>query len=194
MRFKKLLMFGYSGNERDKKYWDKIDQLCETRVVATNSLELSKHFDADALIVKFAEVVDKRLIDKMPNLKYIGTLATAYGRIDTKYAASKNISVCNVPGYSTIAVAEFAIGIILENIREIERGKRQAGEGNYSEAGFQASEMNGKTFGIIGLGSIGSKIAEIASSFGANVIYWSITRKKKYEERGIKYKELDCPP
>jgi glycerate dehydrogenase len=54
--------------------------------------------------------------------------------------------------------------------------------------------MNGKTFGIIGLGSIGSKIAEIASSFGANVIYWSITRKKKYEERGIKYKELDCPP
>lgn len=188
MKFKKILMLGYSGDDLDKDFWNKIGQLCEKRVlIAVNSPELSKHLDADALVVKFAEVVDKNLIDKMPNLGYIGTLATAFGRIDTRYAASKNIPVCNIPGYSTIAVAEFAFGVILEHIREVERGKRQAREGNYSEAGFRAYEIQGKTFGVIGLGAIGSRIAEIALGFGADVIYWSRSRKKGYEEKDIRY-------
>jgi len=88
MTFKKLLMLGYSGNELDKDYLNKLDNLCEKKIlIAADSHELPKHLDADALAVKFSEIVDKNLIDKMPNLKYVGTLATAYGRIDANYAA-----------------------------------------------------------------------------------------------------------
>jgi lactate dehydrogenase-like 2-hydroxyacid dehydrogenase len=128
---------------------------------------------------------------KAPNLKYIGMFGTGYGRIETGYATQKGITVCNVAGYSTEGVAEFAFGIILEHIRELERGKKQAREGNYSESTyFNVYELKGKTFGIIGLGRIGARIAEIALGFGADVRYWSRTRKNKYEIKGVRYQEI----
>ena len=53
------------------------------------------------------------------------------------------------------------------------------------------SEIKGKLFGVIGLGRIGSRVAEIALGFGANVVYWSRNRKNEFEEKGIKYEDLD---
>ena len=95
-------------------------------------------------------------------------------------------------GYSTEAVAEFVFAAILENIRELERGKKLSGEGNYSEAGFSATEIRGKTFGILGLGRIGSRVAEIALGFGADVRYWSRNRKRWIETKGAKYEDADA--
>lgn len=117
---------------------------------------------------------------------------TGYGRIDIEYATIKGITVCNIAGYSTEGVAEFVFAIILEHIRDLERAKKQAMEGNYSESSFfNVYEIKGKKFCIIGLGKIGSRIAEIALDFGADVRYWSRTRKKEYEVKGIKYQEIE---
>jgi lactate dehydrogenase-like 2-hydroxyacid dehydrogenase len=116
-------------------------------------------------------------------------LATAYGKVDVAYANNKDIIVCNIPGYATEAVAEFVFAVILDHIREVERGKKQARERNYSEVGFSAIEIKNKVFGIFGLGKIGSRVAEIALGFGADVRYWNIDRKKDFETKGIKYEK-----
>ena len=91
----------------------------------------------------------------------------------------RKITVCNIAGYSTEGVAELAFGLLIENIRELERAKVQARKGDYSEASFQGFELKNKKFGIIGLGRIGGRIAEIAKNgFGADVSYWSKNRKR----------------
>jgi len=195
MKFKKILIIGFDENSLAKEYWQRIDKLTNKKVfLPTESKELQKHLsNTDCLLVSLGVKVDKKMIDQAPNLKYIGVLATGYGKIDVSYAAKKGIMVCNIPGYSTEGVAEFAFAVILEHIREIERGKKQAREGNYSESTFfGVYEIKDKIFGVIGLGRIGSRIAEIAhDGFGAKVRYWSRTRKKELEKKGMKYQELN---
>lgn len=195
MRFKKILILGIGQDSLTKETWGKIDRLTEKKVLLpADSKDIQKHLPTtDCLLVSLGVTVDKGIIDRAPNLKYIGALSTGYGRIDGIYAAKKGIVVCNIPGYSTEAVSEFALAVILEHIREIEKGKKQARGGDYSEATFfGVSEIKGKKFGVIGLGQIGSRIAEIAhDGFGADTKYWSRTRKKKYERKGIRYQNVE---
>ena len=193
MKFRKIITFNIKDFELDAEYWKRIDSLTEKRVnILTNRSELKKViFDADCLLIGFSVQADKEIIDSSPQLKYIGKLGTAYGNIDTNYAASKRIVVTNIPGYSTESVAEFVFAIILDHVREIERGKQQARVGNYSESGFSATEIKDKNFGIIGLGKIGNRVGEIAHGFDANVLYWSRNRKKELETKGIKYDDVE---
>lgn len=193
MKFKNTLLLGYSKDSFSEEEWQRIDFLCERKVFSTiDDTELDKYLaDADCLLVKLGAAVDQKMMDAAPNLKYIGMMGTGYGRIDTKYATQKHICVCNISGYSTEGVAELAFGLILEHIREISRAKNQAKKGNYSESGFQGYEIKGKKFGVVGLGRIGQRIAEIAQGFGADVAYWSANRKQKAEQNGIKYKKIE---
>ena len=191
--FKKALFVGYSQEEFTEEEWVRIDALVQEKVLLPkDSPDITKHLaDADALLLKLGMGADKAMIDSAPNLKYIGMLGTGYGRIDTAYAASKGITVCNIAGYSTEGVAEFGFGVILEHLREIARARAEAKSGNYSEAGFQGTELKGKTFGVIGLGRIGGRIAEIARSFGADVRYWNIERQEDAEKNGVRYQEIE---
>lgn len=195
MKFKKILTIGISESSLDTNYWKKIDNLTEKRIsLPGDSSEIKKQIaDADCLLVNpFVFKVEKQLIDVAPKLKYIGVLATAYGKVDYEYAATKNITVCNIPGYSTEAVAEFVFGAILESLRGLGRAKKQAEKGNYSESTFfNTSEIKGKKFGIVGLGRIGSRVAELALAFRADVRYWSRNRKKEFEVKGIKYQKVE---
>jgi len=192
--FEKMLMVGYVNEDFEKVQWDAINELTKKLIILPKDSDqiTNELLQTDCLLVKLGASVDNNIIDLAPMLKYIGMLGTGYGRIDTKYASIKGISVCNIAGYSTESVAEFAIGIILEYLREIERGKKQVREENYSESGFNAREIKNKAIGIIGLGRIGGRIADIAhSGFGANVMYWSRTRKINYEQNGIPYQDIN---
>jgi len=194
MKFKKILMLDFNPSNLEQTYWDRIDQLTQEKIlIPRDSPEVPRHLaTTDCLLVKLGAKVGKETIDSTPNLRYIGMFGTGYGGIDDSYAASKGIAVCNIAGYSTEAVAELAFGVILEHIRELERAKSQARKGDYSEATFQGYEIKGKVFGVIGLGRIGGRIAEIAlNGFGADTRYWSRNRKKKYEDKGIRYVEVD---
>lgn len=193
MKFKKILTVGISEFSLDPVCWGRVKAFAEKIVILDkDSPEIKKELaGTDCLLTGFGITVDKEMIDGAPNLKYVGVLATAYGKVDVDYAKKKGIVVCNIPGYATEGVAEFVFAVILEHIRETERGKKQAKEGNYSEAGFSATEIKNKTFGILGLGRIGSRVAEIALGFGADVRCWNIERKKEFEEMGIKYEEAD---
>jgi glycerate dehydrogenase len=195
MKFKKILTIGINESALSPEYWKKIDSLAEKRIsLSKDSTEIKMHLaDTDCLLANpFAFKVEKEHIDAAPKLKYIGALSTAFGKIDYMYAATKGITVCNIPGYSTESVAEFAFGAILEYMRDLEKSKQLAREGNYSAIPtFPVYEIKGKKFGVIGLGRIGARIAELALAFGADVRYWSRTRKNEFENKGINYQEAD---
>ncbi len=194
MKFKKILMIGYSKGDLGVQQEKRLSRLGQEIVMLSkDNKDIAKYLStSDSLLVKLGASVDKSMIDKAPNLKYIGMLGTGYGRVDANYASKRSITVCNIAGYSTEGVAELAFGLLIEHIRELERAKSQARKGDYSEETFKGYEIKNKNFGVIGLGRIGGRIAEIAlNGFGANVNYWSKNRKKSYEKKGIHYKTID---
>ncbi len=177
-KFKKILVTGFDKSNLDENVWARIRKL-------TNSVVFNPAKDVDCLFSRFNKV-DKEVIDSFPNLKYIGLLATGTGTIDLSYAKRKKIVVCNIPGYATESVAEWVFALILEHLRDLERAKQIARKEEFSGNGFSATEILGKKFGIVGLGRIGRRVAQIAQAFGANVVYWSRTKKD-----GFKYEKLD---
>lgn len=183
MKFKKILVTGFDKSNLDKNVWERINKL-------TNTIVFKPSKDIDCLFSRFNKVY-KELIDSFPKLKYIGLLATGTGTVDLDYAKQKKIVVCNIPGYATESVAEWVFGLILEHLRDIERAKQVSRKGDFSGDGFSATEIMGKNFGVIGLGRIGGRVAEIASGFGAKVCYWSRNRKKEMEKKRIRYEQLD---
>lgn len=195
MKFKKIVTIGIGEQKLDPEYWRRIQALTEKFVMLPkDSPEINKQIaDADCLLVNpFVFKVDKNLIDLAQKLKFIGVLATGYGAIDFEYAAKKDVVVCNIPGYSTEAVAEFAFALILDHIRDLDKAKAQIKAGDYSEPTFSnCYEIKSKKFGVVGLGRIGGRIAEIALGFGADVYYWSRNRKKGIEKKGVKYQEIE---
>ena len=193
MKFNKALLIGINETQLGMPYWQRINGLIKNKVfLPKDSPKISENLKTtDCLLVGFGIALTKEDIDIAQNLKYIGVLATAYGKIDTNYAKKKGITICNLPGYSTESVAEFVLAVVLEQIRGLEEGKRRVRAGDVSEAGILTLEIKNKIFGVIGLGSIGSRVAEIALGFGADVRYWSRNKKKKEEKKGIKYESLD---
>lgn len=191
MKFKKALIINISEDKLDPIYWKKLDKLVRKRIyLPKDSPQIQKELaEADCVLAGFQIDVGKKEIDAAPSLKYVSVLATAYGKIDIDYAKKKGIVVTNVPGYATESVAELVFAVILEKIRDLARAKEQASKGNFVEVGFKATEIKDKVFGVIGLGRIGRRIAEIAKGFGADVRYWSQNRKKALEKSGIKFQE-----
>lgn len=189
MKFKKAVLVNISDTQFDKKYWDQIDELVETRISLSRDDPklMSELKECDCLMLGFQVPTDKDIFDAAPNLKLINILATAYGTVNLAEASKRGIPVCNLAGYSTEAVAEFTIAILLYHIRQLEEGVKRGKVGNYDFEGMSAKELKGSNFGVIGLGSIGGRVAELAAGFGANVSYWS--RRKK--EVSYEFKELD---
>jgi glycerate dehydrogenase len=191
MRLKKLVCLGFTGRELEDSYWDELDALAESRALIISEAKITDNTDADCLFVKLGAKVGKDLIDQLPNLKYIGMLGTGYGGIDTNYATSKGITVTNIADYATEGVAEFTFGILIEWCRGVYRAIDMALNGVYEDDDHPGMEIKGKKFGVIGLGNIGLRTAELALAFGCEVSYWSRNRKQDAEDKGIKYQELD---
>ncbi len=187
MKFKKAVLIKIADTHFDPKYWSQIDALVEKRVSLTidNPKLKDELKDCDCLLLGFQVPVGEDILTAAPNLKYVGILATAYGTVDLTVAAKRKITVCNLGGYSTESVAEFVITVLLHEIRSIKEGLKRAQAGNYTFDGIRARELKNSNFGVIGLGHIGNRVAELAAGFGANVNYWSRTKKKtpfQYQE------------
>ncbi|HVZ67121.1 MAG TPA: NAD(P)-dependent oxidoreductase [Patescibacteria group bacterium] len=191
MKLNKILVVGINKTQLDNATWERIKSLTNNLTIITpDDPNLDNELkDTDALLVYFNKA-DRSMIDKAPNLKYIGALATGVGKIDTEYAKKKNIIVTNIPGYATESVAEFVFAALLENLRQISKAKIESRKKRTSEVDFKGEEIMNKKFGIIGLGNIGNRVATIARSFGAEVSYWSRNKKVLPEHKEIIYKNL----
>lgn len=127
--------------------------------------------------------VPNEVIDKIPDLKAICLQTTSFSWIDIDHAKQKGIPVMNLRGFSTEAVAEWAFLMALNVARKIPLVAKDNWGQDYDK--HKGIELRGKTTGIVGLGRIGSRIAELCEGFGMNVVYWS--KKSKSE----KYKHVE---
>lgn len=123
-------------------------------------------------------------LSKVPNLKGVCLATTAFDWIDLNYCNEKNIVVTNIPKYSTDSVAEYAVFLMMCLARKFPLQIKMDYKTDYSKT-MLATEIRNKTVGIIGLGTIGTRVAEICKGLGMNVIYWSRSKKEN------NYKEVD---
>ena len=121
--------------------------------------------------------IGKQQIDAAPNLKLICVAATGVNNVDLEYAASKEIPVRNVAGYSTESVAQITFSLVLSLVSKVSYFNNAVKSGAYSNGPSFTDvtvpfwELKGKKYGIIGLGNIGKRVAEIATAFGLEVFY-----------------------
>lgn len=110
------------------------------------------------------------------NLKYIGLFATGFNNIDLSYTSAHGITVCNVPGYSTEAVVQHTFALILELLDRVHDYNETVAQGDwiksrtFSYFPIPLYELSGKTMGIVGYGSIGRRVADVAKAFGMKVL------------------------
>lgn len=145
---------------------------------STRQEALERVADCDVLIINKIKV-DKELIDAAPSLKLICEAATGVNNIDLKYAQSKGIPVRNAVGYSTESVVQTTFMLILSLVGRCRYFDDFVKSGEYSAKGLFTNvnrmffELKGKNIGIIGMGNIGRRVAEVAQAFGMNVSYFS---------------------
>lgn len=138
--------------------------------------------DADIVLCN-KTLLNREGLKNAKNLKYIGLFATGYNNIDIPYCKENGITVCNAPAYSTDAVAQLTFAFILELTNRVYAYKSLTDKGDwiksrtFSMFPIPLTELKGKTLGIIGLGSIGQKTAEIGNAFGMRVIAYNHSKK-----------------
>ena len=142
--------------------------------------------DADIVIDNWYEM-PANVISSAPKLKMICVAATGYEWVDLNETKKRGIIVSNSPGYSTEAVAEHTIGLLLHSIRKASEAEREIVNGKWTPIKFKGKELRGKTLGIIGYGSIGKRIAEIAKKgFNMKILYINTQSSRTSFEKLLK--------
>ncbi len=135
------------------------------------------------IVITNKVVIDREVMDASPVVKLICVAATGMNNIDLEYAEAKGIRVMNVAGYSTDSVVQLTFSLLFQCMVDTWYYRKFVFNGDYAKSGMFThhgkpfSELAGKNFGIIGMGTIGRRVAEIASAFKVNVSYYSTSGK-----------------
>lgn len=170
-----VILDGYSVNPGDLS-WAQLEECGKLTVYdRTEKQEIvERSKDADAILTNKVVISDE-IMSKLPNLKYIGVLATGYNVVDIETATKRGITVTNVPSYSTNSVVQMTFAHILNMTNRVAHYARENREGKWSSSpdfcywDTNLCEIAGKTLGVVGLGNIGSKVACVARDFGMDV-------------------------
>lgn len=145
--------------------------------------------DADVAVISNIKLTEN-VLKQCSNLKYLSVAFTGLDHIDLKYCSNHGIKVQNAAGYSTTAVSELAVGMMLDLLRNIVTLNEAIRQGG-SRGTFLGRELKGKTVGIVGTGAIGTATARLLLAFGAKVIAWSRTERPEVKALGVTYMPLD---
>jgi len=171
-----VVLDGYAANPGDIS-WEKIASLGELEVHDYTAPEdtLSRIGDAEIVLTNKV-LITREIIEKAPNLKYIGVLATGFNIIDLQAAKERGIPVCNVPTYATEAVAQFVFALLLELCHRVGHHNAQVQKMRWTNNrdfcfwDYPLMELQGKTMGLVGLGRIGQATKKLAEAFGMKVL------------------------
>ncbi len=167
----------------DRKKLEKYGKFENFSDVPSEKEGIIRLHDADVVIDNWFEM-PAPVINSAKKLKMIAVAATGYEWVDIKEAKKRSIVVCNSPGFSTEAVAEHTIGLLLNVIRQSSRGENDLKNKKYNPIEYVGQELNGKTLGIVGYGKIGKRVGEIAEKgFGMKILSInSSTAKNDWED------------
>ena len=170
-----VILDGYTANPGDLS-WDGLKAWGEVEVYDRTPASETVARAADAEIVLTNKVViGREEMAQLPHLLYIGVLATGYNVVDLEAAKERHIVVTNVPAYSTESVAQMVFAHLLAVTNHTEGYAMENRQGRWSQSpdfcyyDESIHELSGKTFGIVGLGNIGRRVAQIALAFGMQV-------------------------
>lgn len=194
-----IVLDGFTLNPGDLN-WKDLEELGDVKVYdRTKILETSiiERIGTAEIIFTNKTPLPKEVLQKVPNVKYIGVLATGYNVVDVNTAKELGITVTNIPSYGTQAVAQFTFGLILELCHHIGKHNSAVKNGEWSTSPdfcfwkTPLVELSGKTIGLIGFGSIGQATAKIAEAFGMKVIVYTRTIKQGFDSVNfVSFEEL----
>ena len=150
---------------------------------------IERMHDADIVVISNIKL-SATVLSQCPRLKYFSVAFTGLDHIDLAYCKEHDIKVQNAAGYSTTAVSELAIGMMLDLLRNIVTLNEKIRQGG-SRGTFLGRELRGKTVGIVGTGAIGTATARLLLAFGAKVIAYSRTERPEVKAMGVQYVSLD---
>lgn len=188
-----VVLDGYTLNPGDLS-WDALQALGNLVVHERTSENeiVERAADADMLLTNKVPLSAK-VINALPKLKYIGVTATGYNIIDMACAKERNITVTNVPGYSTASVVQLTFSLLLELCYRTQRHSDAVMEGKWSASpdfcfwDYPLTELSGKTLGIIGFGSIGQKVADVGAAFGMPILASSRTQTDQSSRKNFQW-------
>ncbi len=173
---KAVILDAFAANPGDLS-WDWFAELVDLTVYERTPAELiEQRCEGCDIIITNKTPLRRPLLEKLPALKYIGLLSTGFNVVDVDYCKEKNIPVCNIPSYSTEAVAQLVFAFILEHCNRVALHSEAVANREWTNCRdfcfwkAPLTELNGKTIGIIGFGKIGRAVAKIASAFGMNIL------------------------
>ena len=194
-----VVLDGYTLNPGDLS-WKGIEQFGDLQVfdrTGNNNEDILKNIGDAAVVFTNKTPLPKEVLKEAPKLKYIGVLATGYNVIDVKAAKDLGIVVTNVPTYGTQAVAQFTMALLLEMCHHVGNHAKAVKDGEWTKSldfcfwNSPLIELDGKTLGIIGFGSIGQATAKIGQAFGLKILAYSRSKKTELETETCKYVSLD---
>ncbi len=167
---------GYTTNPGDLS-WDWLTDLGDCKIYDRTPAKLTAERVKDCeIVITNKTPLRKDLLETLPALRYIGLLSTGFNIVDWEYCKEKGIPVCNIPSYSTNAVAQLVFSLILEYTNSVALHSHSVHSGEWAASKdfcywkSSLTELDGKILGIIGFGKIGKAVANIASAFGMKVI------------------------
>lgn len=187
-----VVLDGFAVNPGDLS-WDFLDKYGEARVYDKTEDKDAAAVIGDAEIVFTNRVhITPAVLDACPCIRYVSALGTGYDMIDVAACRSRGIEVCNVPGYSTMSVAQHAFTLMLSFFADLDglcgivKAGKWTGMPGFRYQTVRFHELAGKTVGIYGCGAIGQAFGQMCRSFGMRVL-GTRRSKRSGEENGIAY-------
>ena len=190
---------GYTTNPGDLS-WDFLKRYTDDVTVYDRTMpeQIVQRAKGAKLLLINKTVLDKDILKALsPELEYIGLQSTGYNVVDLEAATQLGITVCNIPSYSTDAVAQHVFAMILHFTNQVDAHSRSVRNGDWSRCPdfcytlSPLEELSGKTLGIIGFGSIGSRVAQIADAFNMNILVCSRSEKELSAYKSARQAEFE---
>lgn len=182
-KMKIVILDAYALNPGDLN-WHEIEKLGDCEIYDRTPPELTQERAAGADVIFTNKVIlNNEIIEHLPQLKFIGVLATGFNVVDTHAAKNAGIVVSNIPAYSTQSVAQMVFSHILHFAQNISTHAQSVSSGEWAKSDDFAywltpqTELAGKTLGIIGFGQIGQAVAKIGLAFGMHIIFNNRSKK-----------------
>jgi len=171
-----VILDGYTLNPGDLS-WEGLEKLGELTVYdRTSADKVLERAQGAEIIFTNKTPLGEDILAQLPDLKFIGVLATGFNIINTDVAKKNGVIVSNVPGYGTPSVVQLTFALLLELTLHVQRHSDSVRDGKWARSAdfcfwdYPLIELADKTIGIIGFGSIGEKVGDIATAFGMNII------------------------
>ena len=178
-----VILDGFTATQHDLS-WKEVEMLGEVIVYdRTRPADTVERCRGAVAVLTNKVVLSADVIAQLPELKYIGVLATGYNVVDLEAARQQGIVVTNIPAYSTMSVAQMVFAHILNVTMHVDHYAVENRNGRWSRSedfcwmDTPVVELSGKILGIVGLGNIGSAVARIANAFGMEVM--AVTSKEQ---------------